>query len=161
MSTKTSNKGLQPFAEKAMVRVKEHKPTLSMLASKKIKTFTKKQLKEIQTIHHICYFDLLTSARSNDMNALITFPTANEYAFPMSRVSHPPETQFELLDIYHHLDSRKENPPFKFPQKSFGPAIGVKLPQSSLQEILKRELKIRAAVKTGPSGAHYSVSYKH
>jgi len=123
MSTNNSNKRPQYFAEKAKVRVKKHKPVPTMLVSKKEKTYTKKQLDEIQTIRHLRYLDLLTSARSNDMSALHTFPTASEYEVPMTRVSHTLETQVELLDIYHYLDNRKENLPFKFSQHSFGLTI--------------------------------------
>jgi len=148
MSTNMPNKRPQHFAEKAKARVKKHKPAPTMLVSKKDKTYTKKQLEEIHTIRQLRYLDLLTSARSNDIGALHTFPTANEYEAPLRRVSHALETQVELLDIYHYLDNRKENLPFSLSQHTFGPAMGIKLGQSTLQLMLKREQKIRNAAKS-------------
>jgi len=132
---------LRSFVDEAKMQAQKQNPTPPLLASKKDKTYTKKQLDEINVLRRLRYNVLLNSARNDDMTAVIVFPTADQFEIPLSRVSRSLEAQVELLDIYHYLNKRKENlhPSFKFTRHSFGPAMGVKLPRNTLYKMLKRE----------------------
>ncbi|KAF9079857.1 hypothetical protein BGX29_005886, partial [Mortierella sp. GBA35] len=95
------------------------------------------------------------------MAALIVFPTVDKFEIPLARVSRSLRTQVELLDIYHYLEKRKENVPFfQLTLRSFGPALGINLPKSTFELMLKREDELRAAAKTLPDDAHYIVKRK-
>ncbi|KAF9116738.1 hypothetical protein BGX30_005862, partial [Mortierella sp. GBA39] len=78
----------RPFADEAKTRAQKQNPTPPLLNSKKDKTYTKKQLAEIEALRRLRYNDLLNSARNCDMAACIVFPTADEFEIPLSRVCH-------------------------------------------------------------------------
>ncbi|KAF9101672.1 CENPB DNA-binding domain-containing protein 1 [Mortierella sp. AM989] len=79
----------------------------------------------------------------------------------MSKVSRILEKQVEILDLFHYLEKRKENLPFKRYLRSFGPAIGVVLSKSSLEYMLKREDKMCVAAKMCPTKAHCIINRKN
>ncbi|KAG0275641.1 hypothetical protein BGZ96_003713 [Linnemannia gamsii] len=141
MPTTNVKRRIRSFVDEAKMQSQKQNSTPSLLASKKDKTYTKKQLDEIKVLRRLRYNVLLNSAKNDDMAAVIMFPTADQFEIPLSRVSRSLEAQVELLDIYHYLKKRKENlhPSFKFTRHNFGAAMGVKLPKSTFYRIRKRE----------------------
>ena len=127
------------FADEAKTRAQKQNPTPPLPNSKKDKTYTIKQLTEIEALRRLRYNDLLNCARNNDMAACMVFPTADEFEIPLSRVCRSLEEQVELLDIYHYLANRKENLTFTLTRDTFGPAIGMKLHRNIVSKMLKEE----------------------
>ena len=140
MATNNVKRGRRSFANEAKTRAQKQNPAPPLLTSKKDKTYTKRELEEINTLRRLRYNDLLNSARDDDMAALIVFPTIDKFEIPLARVSRSLRAQVELLDIYHYLEKRKENVPFfQLTLRSFGPALGINLPKSTFELMLKRE----------------------
>ncbi|KAG0357900.1 hypothetical protein BGZ54_000138 [Gamsiella multidivaricata] len=151
----------ESLSTQATTTSKKQKTNLVFLSAKDDKKYTKRELEAIERGRRRSYNDLLDCARRKDMSVLMMFPDADGFEIPTARVSYTLEQQVELLDIYHYLYDRKEDLRIKLSHSSFGPKIGVYLPKHSLEGMLKREDKIRAAAKTYPTGAHYIVDRKN
>lgn len=127
------------IAEEMKTRARKQGSDPSLLASKKDKTYTKRELEEINARRRLRYHDLLTSARNDDKAAIIVFPTADQFEIPMARTSHSLKTRVEVLDIYHYLERRKEDFPITLSPNTFGLALGIKLSRRACYRMLKRE----------------------
>ncbi|KAF9078919.1 hypothetical protein BGX23_005769, partial [Mortierella sp. AD031] len=161
MATNKVKRQRRSYMDEVKMRAQKQKPAPPLLTSKKDKTYAQRELEEINTLRRLRYNDLLNSARNDDMAAVIMFPTADQFEIPRTRVSRSLRAQVELLDIYHYLEKRKENlPSLKLSPRSFGPAIGVKLPRKTFERMLKREDELREAAKTHPNDAHYIAKRK-
>ncbi|KAF9302150.1 hypothetical protein BGZ91_009414, partial [Linnemannia elongata] len=84
------------IAEEVKTRARKLGPAPPFLVSKKEKTYTKQELEEIKARRRLRYNDLLTSARNDDMAAVILFPTADQFEIPLKRVSRSLELRVEL-----------------------------------------------------------------
>ena len=144
---KTSSKKQKPISL--------HPPTVND------KKYTRSELKNISRIRQQRYNDLLECARLDDRNVPLLLPTAGQFKVPMVRVSQTLATQVELLDIYYYLKKRQADLPRKLSRDTFGSMIGFDLPGSTLGDMIKREVAIRAAAKKYPLNAHYIVNRKH
>jgi hypothetical protein len=141
---KNTVKRVQRSIEKEVQdRVLQQKSTPSFLAYKKDKAYSKKELEDIEVRRRLRYNDILTCARNNDMTAIIMFPTADQFEIPTAKVSLSLQVQVELLDIYHYLESRKEDLAFALSPATFGPALGIKLSRSTFYKMLRREDDVR------------------
>jgi hypothetical protein len=129
----------QSFVDEAKKQAKRLKASPPLLTSKNTTKYTKQQLEEMIALRGLQFNILLNSARRDDMSAVLVLPTADQFEIPLSRVSSSLEARVELLDIYRYLESRKENLSFTLSTRTFGAALGVKLPKSTCGDMLKRE----------------------
>ncbi|KAF9079392.1 hypothetical protein BGX23_004209, partial [Mortierella sp. AD031] len=71
MATNNVKRGRRSFTNEAKTRAQKQNPAPPLHTSKKDKTYTKRELEEINTLRRLRYNDLLSSARNDDMAALI------------------------------------------------------------------------------------------
>ncbi|KAF9110515.1 hypothetical protein BGX27_006223 [Mortierella sp. AM989] len=95
MTAETIKKKRQSLSNEAKMQAKKLKTDPPLSPSKKEKAYTKRELEEIQSIHQLRYNNLLNSARSGDMAAVLILPNQDLFEIPMSRVSRTLEKQGE------------------------------------------------------------------
>ncbi|KAF9149776.1 hypothetical protein BGX20_005900 [Mortierella sp. AD010] len=121
MATKTANKRLQSFSDEARLRAKKLKAIPSLLPSKKEKTFTKRELEEIQSVRRLRYNDLLNSARNEDMAAVLVLPNSDQFEIPMSRPLVPWKFKLKFWTYFIILKSERKTSHSNFPSVPLGP----------------------------------------
>ncbi|KAF8928451.1 hypothetical protein BGZ58_009628 [Dissophora ornata] len=95
------------------------------------------------------------------MSAGTTFHKPEDFGPPMAKVALPIRVKVEILDIYHYIKSQQVDIRHRVTLTNFGPSIGIRLPTTTLFNILRQEEDLRKAVEVLPEGAHYVVNRKN
>lgn len=130
-------------------------------SSSKKKKYTKTELEERKDEWQRRYQDLLLCARRGDVDSMLVFPKSKEFELPMVKNCEPVHVKVELLDIYHYLVSRQDDLNQRVTYRSFGPMIGVNLPNQTLSNWIKNESRYRASVLNLPKDACYIIETKN
>ncbi|KAF9080435.1 hypothetical protein BGX29_005320, partial [Mortierella sp. GBA35] len=126
-------------------------------------TYTKAQLEGFFDLRVRRYEDLLQCARTDAAHCMLLKPDPGVYAISMARTCYTLRVKLELIDIFHYLQKHITKALTKDPTKTrttvsyrnFGHNIGMNIPHSTLQDILRNETKIRAMADQLPVDAKY------